>query len=111
MQFVAESQNIWMHLQPNSMAVGVLWAMLVTHQVMREYMEYGIDNHPSISSEYVRFLVAHSGLTRLDRLEKRMLLLEKDNEELKKQVINGVKAATTASNKVEQALKEAKNKK
>ena len=40
-----------------------------------------------------------------------MLLLEKDNEELKKQVINAVKAATTASNKAEQALKEAKNKK
>ena len=97
--------------EAKSMAVGVLWATLATHQVMREYMEHGIENHPSISSEYVRFLVAHSGLTRLDRLEKRMLILEKDNDELKKQVVNAVKAATTASNKAEQALKEAKNKK
>ena len=97
--------------EAKSMAVGVLWATLATHQVMREYMEHGIENHPSISSEYVRFLVAHSGLTRLDRLEKRMLVLERDNDELKKQVINAVKAATTASNKAEQALKEVKNKK
>ena len=93
------------------MAVGVLWATLATHQVMREFMEHRIENHPSISSEYVRFLVAHSGLTRLDRLEKRMLVLERDNDELKKQVINAVKAATTASYKAEQALKEVKNKK
>lgn len=95
--------------EAKSMAVGVLWATLATHQVMREYMEHGIENHPSISSEYVRFLVAHSGLTRLDKLERRMLTLEKDNDDLKKQIVNAVKAATTASNKAEQALKEAKN--
>ena len=40
-----------------------------------------------------------------------MLILEKDNEDLKKQVLNTIKAAITASNKAEQALKEAKNKK
>ena len=93
------------------MAVGVLWATLATYQVMREYMEHGIENYPCISSEYVGFLVAHSGLTRLDRLEKRVSTLERDNDELKKQVIATVKAATTAFNKAEHALKEAKNRK
>lgn len=74
-------------------------------------MEHGIKNHPSISSEYVCFLVAHLVLTRLDKLEKRMLVLESENDELKRQIVNAMKAATTASYKAEQAHKEAKNKK
>ena len=91
-----------------SMAVGVLWGTLATHQILREYMTHGIENHPSISSEYVRFLVAHCGLSRLDKLEVRVKKVEED---VKTAVTNAATAKRTADQaltKSIEALREAK---
>jgi hypothetical protein len=99
------------HLDANhkkTMAVGVIWATLATHQVLKEYMAHGIENHPSIASEYVRFLVAHSGLTRLDKLEVRVLKLE---ENMRKVLVDSAyarKTADQAQTKAVEAMKEAK---
>jgi hypothetical protein len=38
-----------------------LFAMLRIHEVMREYEELEIKNHPAVSSEYVKFLATHVG--------------------------------------------------
>ena len=38
-----------------------LYAMLRIHEVMREYEELEIKNHPAVSSEYVKFLATHVG--------------------------------------------------
>ncbi len=35
--------------------------MLKIHEVMREYEELEIKNHPAVSSEYVKFLATHVG--------------------------------------------------
>ena len=51
------------------LGTGILWATFATHQVMREYMRHGIENHPSMASEYVRFLVANSGLSKMEKME------------------------------------------
>ena len=91
-----------------SMGVGVLWGTLATHQVLREYMAHGIENHPSISSEYVRFLVAHCGLSRLDKLEARVKKIEED---VKTAVTNAATAKRTADQaftKANEAIREAK---
>lgn len=45
------------HLQ---LATDSLWATLRTLAVMQEYQKHGIQNHPAISAENVRFLVSHS---------------------------------------------------
>ena len=42
------------------LATDALWATLRTLAVMQEYQKHGIENHPAISAEYVRFLVTHS---------------------------------------------------
>jgi hypothetical protein len=38
----------------------VLYAMIWVHDVMDEYLKIEIENHPSISSEYVKFLASHA---------------------------------------------------
>jgi hypothetical protein len=43
-------------------ATTVPWATFQTHDVMSEYLTYKFKNHPSISSEYVRFLASNSGI-------------------------------------------------
>ena len=94
--------------QRKPMAVGVLWATLATHQVLKEYMTHGIENHPSIASEYVRFLVAHSGLTRLDKLEARVLKLETELKSTTAIATTAKRVADTALTKATEAMKEAK---
>ena len=99
------------HLDANhkkTMAVGVIWATLATHQVLKEYMAHGIENHPSIASEYVRFLVAHSGLTRLDKLEARVGKLEENMKKVLVDSAYGRKIADQALTKAVEAMKEAK---
>ena len=41
-----------------TLATYSLWVTLRTISVMTAYQRHGIENHPAISSEYVRFLVA-----------------------------------------------------
>ena len=91
-----------------TLSIGVLWGTLSTHQVMREYMSFGIENHPSISSEYVRFLVANCGLERINKLETVNAKLNSDITDLKKIVASNTKALSTVANKAEEALKLAK---
>ena len=87
------------------MAVGALWGTFSTHQVMREYTRHGIENHPSIASEYVRFLVANCGLNRVASLEKRLISMEKEVKDLRSATAEVKKAATTAANKADEAKK------
>jgi hypothetical protein len=93
-----------------TMAVGVLWGTFATHQVMREYMINGVENHPSISSEYVRFLVANCGLERIVQLEAKATALTTELQEVKKMAQEAKKAAISASNKADQVEKASKKK-
>ena len=43
------------------LGTGILWATFATHQVMREYMKHGIENHLSMTSEYVRLRLVKDG--------------------------------------------------
>ena len=71
-------------------------------------MEHGIENHPSISSEYVRFLVANCGLGRISKLEASNDKLSNEVAELKKTVASQNKTLSTLENKAKEALKLAK---
>ena len=39
----------------------VLWAIFRTHQVMDEFLKFGFGAHPSVSSQYLSFLVDSRG--------------------------------------------------
>ena len=60
-------------------------------------MRHGIENHPSMASEYVRFLVANSGLSKIDKLEARLAHLEEENKILKRDVAQADKAAKSGT--------------
>ena len=48
-------------MQKREMGAAVLWGTFRTHAVMQEYIQFNIEHHPSISSEYVKFLVVDCG--------------------------------------------------
>jgi hypothetical protein len=60
--------------------------MLRVHDVMDEYLTLEIKNHPSISSEYVKFLAAHATFKEVNVLTKRLESSDKRIPELEKEV-------------------------
>jgi hypothetical protein len=62
----------------------VLYAMLRVHDVMDEYLALEIKNHPSISSEYVKFLSAHSAYKEIQVLKKKLEAAEKRLTDMEK---------------------------
>ena len=52
--FVREQMNT---RSQKKTAVAIMWGCLKTHRVMEEYSRYGIENHPSVAAQYVKFLV------------------------------------------------------
>ena len=72
----------------------VLYTLLRTHVVMRDFVLHEIKNHPIVSSEYVKFLTTHSpnGEVRKLREEmKVMALLVKSAQAESKKAIEAVK--------------------
>jgi len=94
-----------------SIAVGILWATFATHEVMREYLRYTFADHPSMSGEYTRFLVAHAGISKLASAEKTISKLMGLVNALEKKVEMVDKKATTATSKADEAVKLVKKKK
>jgi len=98
-----------------ALAVSVLWGTFGTHQVLRGYQRHSIENHPSMASEYVRFLVAHTDGTKMAVLEQRAKTLEaackkSDGEvrRLEKEVEGQKRSITTANNKIDDLQKAVK---
>jgi hypothetical protein len=73
-----------------------LFAILKIHEVMREYEELEIKNHPAVSSEYVKFLATHVGFNKAQSIQDSVAEVEKkvqkNNLELKR-MAEAVKAA------------------
>ena len=96
--------------QHRAMALGCLWGTFATHMVMREYCKHGLENHPSIAAEYVRFLVANSGLGRIEKVETRVLKLEDGMNMIVKRLDALKKVADSALTKANEAYQLAKKK-
>ena len=80
--------------QHKYLATDALWATLRTIGVMQEYLRHGIENHPAISSQYVRYLVANSPLGAVIKLEGVVNTLGNKIQD----VGNKAKAAQSAAN-------------
>ena len=86
---------------PHVMRPTVLWGILKTHAVMKEYIDTDFKNHPSsMASEYVRFLVTTPRDAGTEGLVTQVSDLKKKVAEQKKAISEAQKSATTASNKV-----------
>ena len=93
-----------------SMAIGILWATFATHNVMQEYLKFSFSDHPSVSGEYTRFLVANAGISKVAAAEKTITKLQVLVASLEKKVDLAEKKATTASSKADEAMRVAKKK-
>ena len=66
-----------------SICSSILWAVFRTHDKMTEFEDANLEDHPAISSEYIKFLATNSGFDMIVDLEKDVSLLKteaKDNE-------------------------------
>jgi hypothetical protein len=54
----------------------ILWACFRTHEVMATYVEHQFENHPAISTEYVKFLATNSGSDKLAKLTSTMEVVQ-----------------------------------
>ena len=58
---------------PVSTCAHIVWAAFRTHETMQVYLDHQIENHPAISTEYVKFLATNSGS---DKVVKLTLVVE-----------------------------------
>ena len=47
----------------------VLWSSFRTLDVAQAYLDYNFENHPAISSEFIKFLATNSGFEKVEELE------------------------------------------
>jgi hypothetical protein len=76
----------------------VVWGVLKAHDVMADFKKHGFKHHPAIASELVKFLAVNTSFEIIERLESKVITMEKDIAELKKAAAGAVKAAGTAGN-------------
>ena len=82
-----------------------LWGVLQTHMKMKEYIRIGIKNHPSISSEYVRFLIQKASLGRVSRLEAEYRALKEQVRKIESVAKEAKRKGETALNRADEAKK------
>ena len=90
--------------QHQYLATDALCGTLCTIGVMQKYLKHRIENHPAISSEYVKFLVSNSPLVAVIKLEGELKSLGTKIEE----VGSKVKAAQSTANVAQNTAVEAK---
>jgi hypothetical protein len=83
----------------------IVWAVFKSHDTMAEYKRMNFKNHPSISTELVKFLAINTSFEAIERLTAKVAVLEIDSSEAKKQLSAAVKAASSAGNRADEGKK------
>jgi outer membrane murein-binding lipoprotein Lpp len=80
----------------------VLFAAFKTHDIMASYVAHKFENHPSVSTEYVKFLATNSGSEKVEKLSSSLEEMKTAMKELKSK-------SNTASEEAKAATVESKN--
>ena len=86
-------------------ATDALWTTLRTIAVMQQYQKHGIENHPAISAEYVRFLVANLALGSISKFSAQLKNIEEKLEEIEKIAKAAQSTVGTAINRADETKK------
>ena len=89
-----------------SMMLACMAAAFRTHAVMRSYSEANFEDHPSISSEYIKYLSTNSGREDLDNFETKLKGVKDNVDDLKRRVVTLEKSAGTVGKNVTAYKKE-----
>ena len=77
---------------------------------MKEYLKVGFKNHPSVSSEYVRFLIQNASVGRVERLETQFASLKDRTQSVDEVARSALRKGETAPNRADEAKKIAQKK-
>jgi hypothetical protein len=84
----------------------VLFALMKTHELMAEYMKYEIRDHPSVASQYVKFLATHAGFAEEENMSSSMKTMEDRVAKVAEDLKQTTQMAKTAQDAGEQLKKE-----
>ncbi len=84
---------------------GFVWASFQTHDGMAEYLTMKFKNHPSISSEYVKFLASNSGIEAVGQLTDELKRIGTEVKEAVGKISSATKQGLTACNNKVNAVK------
>ncbi|KAL7559268.1 hypothetical protein ACA910_009043 [Epithemia clementina (nom. ined.)] len=84
----------------------MLYGALKTHDIMDEYLRARFRNHPSVSSEYIKFMSTNSGFELVKGIQEKVDELTKQYSQSTKDVLAAKKAADTANGTVDSLKKE-----
>jgi hypothetical protein len=87
------------------LTVLLLWAVLRAHRKMDEYIKMEFKDHPSVASEYVKFLATNSGFETVKALQSKADALEKEVASLQKAVATASNTADAAKSIATEAKK------
>jgi capsule polysaccharide export protein KpsE/RkpR len=73
--------------------------------MMGEYKRLNFKNHPSISTELVKFLAINTSFEAIEKLTAKVAALETETSDAKKQLSAAVKAVSSAGNRADEAKK------
>lgn len=84
----------------------VLFAAFKTHDVMAGYVSLKFENHPSVSTEYVKFLATNSGSEKVSKLSDAVDALKSKTSATSDEAKAATKKADVASSKIADLMKE-----
>ena len=95
---IGESLSICAHL---------MWCSFKqTHDVMTQYVLHNFDNHPAISTEYVKFLATNSGSEKVVKIGKQLEAMKLKVSSATEEAKRAVSKADTASTKNAELVRE-----
>ena len=84
----------------------VLFSAVKTHDVMSGYVAHKFENHPSVSTEYVKFLATNSGSEKVTKLAEVVDVLKTKTSVASDEAKAATKKADVASSKISDLMKE-----
>ena len=82
------------------------WASFKTHYITTSYVDKHFENHPAISTEYVKFLATNSGFEKVEKLSGLVDALTEKLTKMTDDAKNSASKADNASMKFTDALRE-----
>jgi hypothetical protein len=90
---------------PESICPAILWSVYRTHDKMAGFEDANFENHPSIASEFVKFLATNTGIEGMAVLQEEVVTLKLKVKESEKQATLSVGKADKASSVADVAKK------
>jgi hypothetical protein len=84
----------------------ILWAAFKSLDVVGVYVNHSFQNHPSVSTEFIRFLVTNSGSEKIDQILEQLVTVKEGVTNATSDAKAASQKAGTAANEVADRVRE-----